>query len=182
MAFLERSRSVAEGSEPVAVEASETFEDFYVREYPAIVGLAYALSGNRAGAEDLAQEAFLVAHRGWDRVGSYDDPGVWVRRVVANLSVSAIRRRVIEAKALARIGLGQTPALPELSAEGAEFWRAVRSLPRRQAQAIALRYLEDLPVAEVARILGTAEGTVKKHLYEGRKKVVRMLELEEDEA
>jgi len=182
VAFLEGSRSVAEGSEPVAVEASETFEDFYVREFPAVVGLAYALSGSRSGAEDLAQEAFLAAHRGWDRVGGYDDPGVWVRRVVANLSVSAIRRRVVETKALARIALGQTPALPELSAESVEFWRAVRSLPRRQAQAIALHYLEDLPVAEVARILGTAEGTVKKHLFEGRKKVVRLLRLEEDEA
>lgn len=181
MALLEGSRSVAEGSEPVAVESSETFEDFYVREYPAMVGLAYALSGSRSGAEDLAQEAFLVAHRGWDRIGGFDEPGVWVRRVVANLSVSAIRRRVVETKALARIALGQTPTLPELSAEGAEFWRAVRSLPRRQAQAIALHYLEDLPVAEVARILGTAEGTVKKHLYEGRKKVVRLLQLEEDE-
>ena len=57
----------------------------------------------------------------------------------------------------------------------------MRSLPRRQAQAIALRYLEDMPVAEVARVLGTAEGTVKKHLYEGRKKVVRLLRLEEDD-
>ena len=179
--YAQGSRPVAEGSEPVAVEASETFEDFYVREFPAVVGLAYALSGSRSGAEDLAQEAFLAAHRGWDRVGGYDDPGVWVRRVVANLSVSAIRRRVVESKALARIELGQTPALPELSAESVEFWRAVRSLPRRQAQAIALRYLEDLPVAEVARVLGTAEGTVKKHLHEGRKKVVRLLQLEEDD-
>jgi RNA polymerase sigma-70 factor, ECF subfamily len=182
MALLEGSRSVAEGSEPVAVGASETFEDFYVREYPAMVGLAYALSGSRSGAEDLAQEAFLVAHRGWERIGGFDEPGVWVRRVVANLSVSAIRRRVVETKALARIAVGQTPTLPELSAEGAEFWRAVRSLPRRQAQAIALHYLDDLPVAEVARILGPAEGTVKKHLYEGRKKIVRLLQLEEDEA
>src|SRR3990170_2286090 len=134
MAFLEGSRSVAEGSEPVAVEASETFEDFYVREYRAIVGLAYALSGSRSGAEDLAQEAVLVAPRGGARIGRFDDPGVGVRRVVANLSVSAIRRRVVEAKALARMALEQTPTLPELSAEGAEFWRAVRSLPRRQAQ------------------------------------------------
>lgn len=139
---LEGSRAVAEGSEPVAVTSSETFEDFYVREFPAVVGLAYALSGSSSGAEDLAQEAFLAAHRGWDRVGSYDEPGAWVRRVVANLSVSVFRRRVVETKALARIALGYTPALPELSTEDAEFWEAVRSLPRRQAQAIALYYLE----------------------------------------
>jgi RNA polymerase sigma-70 factor (ECF subfamily) len=182
MTFSEGSRSVAEGSEPVAVEASEAFEDFYVREYRAIVGLAYALSGSRSGAEDLAQEAFLVAHRGWDRVAGFDEPGVWVRRVVANLAVSAFRRRLVETKALARIALGQTPTLPELSADGADFWRAVRSLPRRQAQVIALHYLEDLSVAEVARVLGTAEGTVRKHLFVGRKNLVRLLELEEDDA
>jgi RNA polymerase sigma-70 factor (ECF subfamily) len=180
--YTEGSRAVAEGSEPVAVTSSETFEDFYVREFPAVVGLAYALSGSRSGAEDLAQEAFLAAHRGWDRVGRYDQPGVWVRRVVANLSVSVFRRRVVETKALARMALGQRPALPELSAEDAEFWEAVRSLPRRQAQVIALHYLDDLPVAEVARVLGTAEGTVKKHLYEGRRALARRLELEEDEA
>ena len=181
-ASTEGSRAVAEGSEPVAVTSSETFEDFYVREFPAVVGLAYALSGSRSGAEDLAQEAFLAAHRGWDRVWSYDEPGVWVRRVVANLSVSSFRRRVVETKALARIALGYTPALPELSVDDAEFWQAVRSLPRRQAQAIALHYLEDMSVAEVARVLGTAEGTVKKHLYEGRRALARRLELEEDEA
>ncbi len=173
--------AVAE-SGPVAVESLETFEDFYVREFPAVVGLAYALSGSRSGAEDLAQEAFLAAHRNWDRVGMYDQPGVWVRRVVANISVSVFRRRVVEAKALARIALGYTLALPELSADDAEFWEAVRSLPRRQAQVIALHYLDDLPVAEVARVLGTAEGTVKKHLHEGRRALARRLELEEDEA
>lgn len=179
--YSEGSWSVAEGSEPTAVGSTETFEDFYVREFRPVVGLAYALSGSRSGAEDLAQEAFLAAHRAWDRVGRYDQPGVWVRRVVANLSVSMFRRRVVEAKALARISLSGTPALPELSAEDAEFWHIVRSLPRRQAQAIALHYLEDMSVAEVARVLGTAEGTVKKHLYEGRRALARRLELEEDE-
>jgi RNA polymerase sigma-70 factor (ECF subfamily) len=70
--------------------------------------------------------------------------------------------------------------MPELSADDAEFWAAVRSLPRRQAQVIALRYLDDRPVAEIAEILGTAEGTVKKHLHEGRQTVISRLRLEED--
>ena len=160
---------------------SETFEEFYEREFPSVVRLAYALSGSRSGAEDLAQEAFLAAHRRWDRVGKYERADVWVRRVVANLSVSTFRRRMVEATAYARVALGIDEALPELSADDVEFWRAVRSLPRRQAQVIALRYVEDLPVAEVASILGTAEGTVKKHLHDGRRALARRLELEEDE-
>ena len=69
-----------------------------------------ALSGSRWGAEDLAQEAFLAAHRDWGRIGSYQQPAAWVRRVVANLAVSAFRRRVAETKALARIALGRGEA------------------------------------------------------------------------
>jgi RNA polymerase sigma factor (sigma-70 family) len=123
-----------------------------------VVELAYALSGNRAGAEDIAQEAFLRAHRDWQRVGRYQHPGAWVRRVAANLATSALRRRLIEARALARVWAREEPALAELPVSGADFWRAVRSLPRRQDQAVALHYLEDLPVADIARVLGCAEG------------------------
>ena len=64
-------------------------------------GLAYALSGNRSLAEDLAQEAFLAAYRNWPRVSTYEQPGAWVRRIVANLSVSAFRRKVVEEPAQA---------------------------------------------------------------------------------
>jgi RNA polymerase sigma-70 factor (ECF subfamily) len=170
------------GGGSAAVESSETFEEFYAREYPAVVGLAFALSGSRAGSEDLAQEAFLAAHRDWDRVGTFERPDVWVRRVVSNKSMSMFRRRYAEARAMARFAMRAAATLPELTAEDAEFWAAVRSLPRRQAQVIALRYLEDRTVAEIAEILGTAEGTVKKHLHDGRQAVVRKLRLEEDDA
>ena len=163
------------------VESPETFEEFYAREYAGVVGLAYALSGSRSACEDLAQEAFLAAHRQWDRIGGFEQPGLWVRRVVANLSVSQFRRRVIEAKALARLSLGARPLLPELPAEDREFWEAARALPRRQAQVIALHYLDDRPVSEIAEILGTAEGTVKKHLHDGRRALARQLRLEEDD-
>ena len=71
-----------------------------------------------------------------------------------------------------------SPVLPELSVDDTEFWRAVRSLPRRQAQVIALHYLEDRSVLEVAKILEIAEGTVKKHLHDGRLALVRRLGLE----
>ena len=162
--------------------AAEDFDAFYAREYPAILTLTYALSGSRWAAEDLTQEAFLTAHRHWERVGGYERPGAWVRHVAANLAASAFRRRMSEARALARAAAGQPPAVSELPSEGADFWNAVRSLPRRQAQAIALYYLEDLSVAEIASILGTAEGTVKKQLHDGRKALARRLDIEEREA
>jgi RNA polymerase sigma-70 factor, ECF subfamily len=172
---------VPEGSGSVVGPKRASFEDFYMKDYQTVVGLAYALSGSRWLAEDLAQEAFLAAHRNWPRVSAYDQPGAWVRRVVANLSVSAFRRRVVEAKTLVRIGLGERHRLPELAPADAEFWDAVRSLPRRQSQVVALHYLEDLPVAEVAAILDMAPGTVKKHLFDGRRELARRLRTEEDE-
>lgn len=171
-----------ERSEPVIRPAPEVFEDFYVREYLAVVGLAYALSGSRWGAEDLAQEAFVAAHRDWDRIGHYDNPGAWVRRVVANLSVSAFRRRVAEAKALARIPFGHETSLPDLADGDPEFWAAIRSLPRRQAQVVALFYLEDRSIAEIAEILDVTLGTVKRHLHDGRRSLARRLRSGEEEA
>ncbi len=164
------------------VRATAAFEDFYRAEFPSVVGLAYALSGSRSGAEDLAQEAFLAAFRNWPRIREYDKPAAWVRRVVANRSVSAFRRRMVEVKGLARMALGREPALPELGAEDAEFWLAVRALPRRQAQVVALHYLEDLPVAEIARILEIAEGTVKSHLHSARTTLAARLGIEEGTA
>src|ERR671924_123652 len=81
----------------------ETFEALFLSEYRRVVELAYALSGSRAGAEDIAQEAFLRAYRDWDRVGSYEHRAAWVRRVAANLATSGLRRRLVEARALARL-------------------------------------------------------------------------------
>ena len=166
-----------ERSQPVSEEPAQVFEDFYSEEYAAVVGLAYALSGSRSGAEDLAQEAFLAAHRDWQRIGRYDRPGAWVRRVVVNLSVSAVRRRVAEAKALARVAaFGERTMVPDLAAGDPEFWTAVRALPRRQAQVVALFYLEDRAIADVAAILDMSPGTVKRHLHDGRRTLARRLQ------
>ena len=100
-----------------------------------------------------------------------------MRRVAANLATSTVRRRLIEARALARFWARAEPSLVELPASQADFWRAVRSLPRRQAQVVALHYLEDLSVMEVARVLGCAEGTVKAQLHNGRETLARRLTL-----
>ncbi len=150
------------------------FESFYRREYRPVVGLAYALSGSRLAAEDIAQDAFLAAHKKWDRIGQYERPEAWVRRVVSNLAVSAFRTKVREAGALARLK-PRREYLPALPAEDAEFWKAVRNLPARQAQAIALHYLEDRSVAEIASILECAQNTVKVHLHKGRAGLARTL-------
>jgi RNA polymerase sigma-70 factor (ECF subfamily) len=156
--------------EPVlpAVSLHEDFESFYARERKHVVGLAFVLSGSRSGAEDLAQDAFLMAYKQWDTVGAYDNPGAWVRRVVSNNSVSTFRRRTAEAKALVRFG-GSGFVVPEMSPDAMATWAAVRKLPERQAQAIALRYYDRSSITDVARILDCSENTVKTHLRRAKK-------------
>jgi RNA polymerase sigma factor (sigma-70 family) len=170
-----RSTLVEQRPELEVVGSRDAFEDLYRKEFPAVLALAYALSGSRWIAEDLAQDAFLAAHREWARIERYDEPGAWVRRVVANMSVSVFRRRTIEARALARFALRQAPVVAELPVQDERYWRAVRALPRRQAQVIALYYLEDRPASEIADILGMAPATVRKHLHDGRRGLARTL-------
>ena len=121
----------------------------------------------------------MAAHRDWERIGAYDRPGAWVRRVVANLAVSAFRRRTAEAKALTRLAFTQTAPLPDLAASDPAFWAAVRALPRRQAQVVALFYLEDRAIADVAAILDMTPGTVKRHLFDARKTLARRLRIDD---
>jgi RNA polymerase sigma-70 factor (ECF subfamily) len=159
------------GSELVS---SSTLESLYRHDYGRLVALAYGLSGSRSAAEELAQEAFLAAHRRWNEIGAYADPAAWLRRVVVNRSVSVARRRVAEALAVARLGARRE--LPDTLSEHDEaVWRAVRALPRRQAQVVALHYVDDRAVADIAAILGCAEGTVKAHLHQARQSLARTL-------
>jgi RNA polymerase sigma-70 factor (ECF subfamily) len=188
MTVRPRSRGPIEGvsrdeaDEPTSqvIRAVEPFERFYEREFRSVVGLAYALSGSRGASEDLAQEAFIAAHRNWDKVGGYDKPEAWVRRVVSNLSVSRFRKRANELKTLTRLaGFGdERSMLPDLPSEAEEFWSHVRKLPKRQSQVIALHYLEDRPVNEIAEILECAPNTVKVHLHKGRQKLADRLGVE----
>ena len=164
--------------ETQVVSRPERFDDFYRREFRLVVGLAYVLSGSRNSAEDLAQEAFMAAHREWEKLQAYDNPGAWVRRVVANKSVSSFRRSATEMKALAKLAARRMEPLNEMEPEDAEFWGHVRDLPKRQSQAIALFYLEDRPVEEIARILGCAASTAKVHLHKGRANLATRLGVE----
>jgi RNA polymerase sigma-70 factor, ECF subfamily len=169
-----------ENLEATPIAAQRDFGRFFVDEYRPVLRLAYALSGEMSAAEDIAQDAFLAALRHWPRVAAYDNPAAWVRRVAANKAVSRRRRLRNETKAYARLVARRrtddaTPPGPDPG-----FWLAVRSLPPRQAQVIALYYLEDRSVAEIAVVLGLAEGTVKSALHAGRRSLAAKLDLEAD--
>jgi RNA polymerase sigma-70 factor, ECF subfamily len=159
---------------PVTVGLALDFGEVYSRNYRRTLGLAYSLTGDRSIAEDVTQDAFLQAHRNWDRVAHYDDPMAFVRRAVANRSVSRWRRLATERTVLARLrGRRDDVAEPEL--RDPEFWAAVRSLPTQQCQVVALRYIEDLSIDAIAEVLNVRPGTVKTQLFRARQRLATQL-------
>ncbi len=146
-----------------------TFAAFYARHYRRTVGLAWALTGSRETAEELVQDAMADAHRRWGTIGAYDDPARWLRRAVVNRSVSVRRRLVHRARGDARLAarLGAA-AGAGLDARDAQLWATVRRLPARQAQLVALVYVDGLTIADAAATLDVALPTAKTHLARAR--------------
>lgn len=143
------------------------FDEFFVEEFPRLVAMLTVWAGSRAVAEELAQDALLQAQRRWVDVASLDSPRAWVRRVALNRSANEGRRRRRERAAVRRLGARDvTPEEPALVDDG--LWARVRELSPSQRDAVVLRYVDDLPLAEIALVMGCTEGTVKTHLQRAR--------------
>lgn len=172
---------VIDDSIDITPAVRQAFADWYRNEYHHVVALVYVLSGSRWAAEELTQDAFLEAHRRWGTVSNYDDPGAWVRRVAVNKARSWGRRKGAEARAYTK-HMARTRELPaELPPTADEFWSVVRSLPERQAQIVALHYLDDRPVDDIAEVLGISVGTVKTQLHRARKSLATRFDLDSEE-
>ena len=165
----------ASGSDPAAGRdhdlADVGFATFYRREYRSVYALSLALAGP-AAADDLTQDAFIRAHRQWERIVAYDVPAAWVRRVTINLATSLARRLAAEARALRRFA-GRRESVsqhrdPDRLDPDDRLWAEVRRLPPRQASILILHYVEDLSVDQIAALLGLSANTVKVHLHRGR--------------
>lgn len=168
--------SSSEATAEVTIAAPAEFDEFYRANYRPVLRLAYTLSGSWPAAEDLAQETFAAAFGRWDEVGTYERADSWVRQVVVNKARSRLRRVYAETAARLRLRSETTYELPDSTQE---FWESVRALPRQQAAAIALFYLEALTTEEIATILGCAPSTARVHLHNGRKTLAAQLGVEE---
>ena len=146
---------------PITIDLAfeEAFEDLYTRAY----GVAFQLLGRRSEAEDVAQETLARAFVRWRKVRTYAE--AWVVRVAGNLAIDAWRRlqRVDTDAATERRG-ATAPGPNELRVD---LHRALAGLSRRQREVIVLRFLADLPEADVARALGCSVGSVKQHASRG---------------
>lgn len=147
--------------------ASE-LEAFISTEYPRLVKALTAQTGSRALAEDLAQEALVRVCGRWDKVAAMENPRAWLYRTAMNLACSWFRRMGAERRALIRHGVPDDTA--DSAAEAAEavaLRQALQRLPVKQRTALVYRYCLDLPVAEVAALMGTTEAAVRQMTSRG---------------
>jgi RNA polymerase sigma factor (sigma-70 family) len=137
-------------------QAAVAFELLWHREYPGIVRTAYLMTGSREDAADLAQDAFAVAWRRWEKVGTLDRPGAWVQVTVGKLALNwRRRRRIYQSTRQPGYIIGE----PELA--DPQLTRALRELPPAQRTVVVLRFYADQSVDQVAQGLGKRPGTVR---------------------
>jgi RNA polymerase sigma-70 factor (sigma-E family) len=136
----------------------EAFEDLYLRAY----GVAYQLVGRRSESEDVAQETLARAFVHWRKIRGYAE--AWVVRVAGNLAIDSWRRT--NRLAADHANRADTTS-PGPSGQRVDLHRALATLSRRQREVIVLRFLADLPEADVARALGCSVGSVKQHASRG---------------
>ncbi|WP_249998778.1 SigE family RNA polymerase sigma factor [Actinoplanes sp. M2I2] len=153
---------------------SAEFDAFYTATVRRVVLYLYAAGGDRAEAQDLAQEAFARAWQHWPRVARYDDPEAWVRTVAWRLMANrwrGLRRRVA---ALTRLGPPPEAAVGP-SPDRVAVIEALQRLPKPQRQVVALHYLLDMSVNDIAATTGAPAGTVKAQLSRARATLAGLL-------
>ncbi len=158
--------------------AERAVREIYEAHYGQLAGWTLRLVGDRDVAHDIATEAFvkLLAH--FETVA---EPRPWLYATVANLVKDHWRKRSREAAAYQRY---EALALGPRDSEGATADRAVtltvkeavQHLPERLRTSVILYYYGDLSVGQIARQIGTSEGSVKRYLFEARAKLATILE------
>ena len=145
-----------------------TFEDFYRAMRQRMIRVAFMMTGSTEAAEDIVQDAFVQLYSRFDQLV---DPAPYLYRTVVNGCRSRRRHgRVVER--LQHLTAQNTVT----SLETDETWTALVRLPERRRAAVVLRYYADLPLAEIADVLGCRTGTVKSMLHRALSELREVLE------
>lgn len=141
-----------------------TFEEFAASRLPAVLAFAAVLTGQRATAEDIAQEVLIRAYARWNMIGNLDRPEFYVRKMVLNEFLSWRRRswRLIPVGDAADPG-NSSFDLADQYADRSALLAEIGKLPRRQRAVLVLRYYEDRSDAEIGELLGCRPATVRSY-------------------
>jgi RNA polymerase sigma-70 factor (sigma-E family) len=149
----------------MSTQLDTEFRDFMHGRWPAMVRLAYALTGDQGHAEDVAQAAFARAYASWPKVRRTGNPEAYVRRIVINENRNRFRKqrvteRLTDAPPEPGPGPGSADATSQYD-ERSALMAALRRLGPRQRAVVVLRYWLGLTEAEAAAELNCSVGTVK---------------------
>lgn len=155
-------------NEVAEVRVVETVDSLFRAHYGRLVRALTLACNDQEVAADAVQEAFVKAHLHWRRIQHYDDPVGWIRRVAINRLRDDHRRQSRKGMALERLA-----SEPQAQSVGqhdfdSEVQAILAQLPKQQRIAIALFYVDELSIAEIAAALKVSEGAVKSYLHQGR--------------
>ncbi len=143
----------------------EGFEEFFATHYSGVLESLTLVFGSRDAAEDAAQDGFARCLHRWTRVAKMERPEGWVYVV----AVRAHRRRLKRGASAPTDHAGDSRDLSQDVSDRAWVRAALASLPPRQRLVLVLRFLVDLPIADVAEAMGCSVGTVKAATHQALK-------------
>ena len=150
----------------------------YAAHYRSLVRLGALLLHDVGAGEEVVQDAFVAMHGAWRRLREPDRALAYLRQAVVNRARSVLRRRATAERHAERL-LPHVPSAEHGALAGLEraaVVAAVRALPRRQREAVVLRYYADLSEADIAAAMGISRGAVKSHTSRGMAALRRSLE------
>jgi RNA polymerase sigma-70 factor (sigma-E family) len=156
------------GSEyvPASSAPDRTFDGWAAERGRALLTFATAVTGNRESARDAVQDAFVAVYVRWNRLITKGDPDAYARRVIVNRHISWWRRLGRRERLTAfSVDSGTDPGGDERTADADVARRLLATLPARQRAAVALRFYDDLPFAEIGRILDCPESTARSYVH-----------------
>jgi RNA polymerase sigma-70 factor (ECF subfamily) len=152
------------------LERDERFEVEVLPHLRSLFGAAYRMTGNAHDAEDLVQETFLRAYRGFDRFEPGSNARAWLHTILQRVRTDAARRRQRRPLTTPLEGEGPAiaPAQDALASGREDLERALQALPEVFRTAVVLRDVQELSYAEIAAAIGVPVGTVMSRIHRGR--------------
>ena len=145
---------------------SDDYSEYVTAALPSLRRTAYLLCGDVHRADDIVQIAITRLYTSWRRARAADNLDAYVRAIVVRTFLNERRRPWSRVRLYEQIDDLQVTNDPDVETRE-EVRRALRLVPQRQRAVLVLRYLLDLPVAEVAEALRCSEGTVKSQASRG---------------
>lgn len=163
------------------MDRDEEFRWLFISEYPSVVRTTYLVLHDHARAEEIAQDAFVQLMRHWAKVGRYDSPSAWLRRVAIRLAVKEARRdqrRLVLTRRVEEMPGAPATRTMQGTEVDEELIAAIRQLSPQQRSVVVLFYYEDRPMDQIADILGCTPATGWVHLHKARKRLGVLLQTE----